>query len=253
MKPIQKFGFLILLLLLIGSLIANRMLYARAITFYKRLNQIHLQPLGSPAQPLPSVDQPTLLLVGDSRAEQWKLGDQFNDFRIVNRGIGGQTTAQVVARIEQDLEVISPDIVILQAGINDLKTLPLFPEKAEEITETCKINLNTLLQLSAQDKRSVILTTIFPVGKPSIYRRVLWSPEVAAAVLEVNTYLKESLPEEVILLDAYSILRGGNELIDPNYAKDTLHLNEQGYEVLNQELLDVLENDNEMDALQETL
>ncbi len=51
----------------------------------------------------------------------------------VNRGIGNQTTAQVLGHFHAHVAPLHPQTIILQVGINDLKTIPLFPEQAETI------------------------------------------------------------------------------------------------------------------------
>lgn len=40
---------------------------------------------------------------------------------------GAQTSAQVVWRFAEHIAPLQPDKIILQVGINDLKTIPLFP------------------------------------------------------------------------------------------------------------------------------
>lgn len=87
---------------------------------------------------------------------------------------------------------LQPDIVILQVGINDLKTLPLFPERQEEIIANCKTNIQQIVDKSLQADASVILTTIFPLGQLPIERRLFWSEEVALAIDDVNQFCTHS-------------------------------------------------------------
>ncbi len=42
-----------------------------------------------------------------------------SDFVILNRGVGGDRTEQLLARVEQDVVQEDPDVVVLQVGIND--------------------------------------------------------------------------------------------------------------------------------------
>jgi lysophospholipase L1-like esterase len=45
-------------------------------------------------------------------------------FSFVNRGINTQTSAQVLGRFDKHVVPLHPNIVIVQVGINDLKTIP---------------------------------------------------------------------------------------------------------------------------------
>ncbi len=45
--------------------------------------------------------------------------------------------------------------------------------------------------------------------------------------------------KDVLILDAYSLL-AQNGQVQSNYVRDTLHINEKGYQALNQELTHVL-------------
>jgi lysophospholipase L1-like esterase len=84
--------------------------------------------------------------------------------------------------------------------------------------------------------RLVLVSTIFPVGTPPLTRRPVWSPDIAAGVEEVNTFLRGLPSTKVVVLDAYSALAGTDGLIQQEYSKETLHLNAAGYRVLNREV-----------------
>ena len=72
---------------------------------------------------------------------------------------------------------------------------------------------------------------------------MFWSPDIELAVQDVNDYLRSLAAENVIILDAASILTQ-DERVNSNDYVDELHLNQAGYEVLNQELADILRKGN---------
>ncbi|MCC5850565.1 MAG: hypothetical protein JJU29_20960, partial [Verrucomicrobia bacterium] len=232
-------------MLLLLSVVGNIVLLKETKSFYTRIQAVRLDPLGKSARNIYRFDedntQRRLLIVGDSRAAEWQIPNEFLNYEIVNGGIGSQTTAQVFGRIHEDLDHTQPDIVLIQAGINDLKTLALFPERREEIITNCKSNLENIVAHSAEGDRTVILSTIFPVGRPSMARRIVWSSDVATGVDEVNKHLNSLSAKNVIILDSFSILYGVDGLIMREYSKDTLHLNDAGYTILNKELMNILE------------
>lgn len=236
----QKCALAALSLLLALSVAGNVALLKVATSFYARILAVRLDPLGNTDRSWGEVDEsnlrPRLLIVGDSRAAQWSPPSDFQGHTVLNVGIGNQTTAQILGRLDGDLSRAKPDIVLIQAGVNDLKALPLFPERRDAIVASCKTNLTSIVAKCAQAECRVIISTVFPVGTPALARRLVWSTDIANGVGEVNYFLRSLATTSVTVLDAYSLLSGNKGLIMPQYSADTLHLNHAGYEILNNEL-----------------
>ncbi|MEP0803466.1 GDSL-type esterase/lipase family protein [Funiculus sociatus GB2-A5] len=169
----------------------------------------------------------------------WPAPATLKGFSFINRGISSQTSAQILGRFDNHVVPLQPNIIIVQVGINDLKTIPLFPEQKAAIITNCKANIQQIVTRSVNSGATVILTTIFPIGSVPLTRQPFWSPEIAQAVSEVNAYLYSLKAKDVLILDAYSLLVQNGQ-VQSNYVRDTLHLNERGYKVLNQELTHVL-------------
>ena len=238
---------IIIICLLIGSLVANVVIFNQAQQYYLQLNKVRLDPLGLrvyPAEinkPIVTENQKSVIFLGDSRAFAWPAPDALPQFDFTNRGIGSQTSEQVLGRYEAHVKPMSADIVVLQVGINDLKTIPLFPEQKEAIVSRTKTNIATIVELARQDGSTIILTTIFPLGEVPIERRLFWSPDVAEAIDEVNTFLTTLASDEVILFDTAAVLAGEESQVKAEYSFDLLHLTPTGYEALNQTLVDILQ------------
>ena len=47
-------------------------------------------------------------------------GEFFPGKPYLNRGIAGQTSAQMLVRFQQDVVALKPKVVVIQAGMNDL-------------------------------------------------------------------------------------------------------------------------------------
>ncbi|OQY46332.1 MAG: lysophospholipase [Anaerolineaceae bacterium 4572_78] len=230
---------ILLVIIFAVSLILNWYLFQQSQQYYLQLNQTRLDPLGLTVYDTSIKnlsDKPEVVFFGDSRAEDWHAPKLLSQFDFVNRGIGAQTSSQVLYRFERHIVPLQPQVVIIQVGINDLKTIPLFPHQKETIIANCKANIAQIVSESVALDSTVILTTIFPVGEPPLMRQPFWSPDVTQAVDEVNDYLKTLQEANVIILDTYPILGDDDGKIQPRYAKDLLHLNENGYHALNVEL-----------------
>ena len=236
------------LLLLVGALAVsirlNVSLYQEASGNYNDLNRVRLDPLGLSVyadEPPPArAGLPLVVFYGDSRAAEW-TPPNLPGYTFVNRGIGAQTTAQALGRLPQDLLPLEPDIVVVQVGINDLKTLPLFPAQAPATIQNTKDNIRAIVQraLDAGAQR-VILTTIFPVGEVPLERRLVWSEAVDAAIVEVNASLLALAGERVVVLETGPILAEASGKVAAAYRRDTLHLRGEGYAALNQALAALL-------------
>ena len=232
--------------LLVGSLTLNWFLFRRGRWYYAQLNALRLDPLGLGAYPAPSsqvepatTDATTVVFFGDSRAATWPSPD-IGGFAFINRGVGGETSAQGALRFDHHIEPLRPQIIVIQTGINDLKTIPLFPEGEADITRNCAANIEQIVAKSKGMGAIVIVTTIFPIGEVPLDRRPFWSDDVGAAIDEVNTHLWSLEGEGIHVLDGYGTLVGSDGKIKPEYSHDLLHLNDAGYERLNEELTQLL-------------
>jgi lysophospholipase L1-like esterase len=184
-------------------------------------------------------------MYGDSRAQDWPTGDVMSGYRIVNRGIGAQTTAQVLGRFEAHIVKEQPSVVVVQVGINDLKAIPLFPNEESWIVANCKANIEEIVAKSRAIGAQVVLSTVFPVGRVPIERLPVWSDRVPASILEVNEFIASLAGPDVVVLDSWSVLANEQGQMRPEYSLDTLHVNAAGYEALNTELEGILEQLNQ--------
>lgn len=242
------YSLILLTLSLIGSITLNFIIYNAANRYYRQVNSTRLDPLGlnvyqsseSPAQTI-KFDRPTVLFFGDSRASAWTHPSDIEDFNFINRGIGAQTTAQVQQRFDRHVAPLAPDILILQVGVNDLKTIPLFPQWKDEIIERCKRNIQQIVTDARQQNSIVILSTIFPLGKLPIERKPFWSEDVDLAIEDVNTFIESLADRDAIVFQTKPILAGEGESVKDEYRLDFLHINETGYAALNRELVSLLQ------------
>jgi lysophospholipase L1-like esterase len=234
----SRLVILFLSITLLASLVINAVLFSWARRYYLELNETRLNPLGldSFASDAYVTDKPLVVFFGDSRAADWPAPD-VDRFAFVNRGLGAQTSAQTLLRFDAHVASLRPRVVIVQVGVNDLKTVALFPERRQAIVATCVSNIRHIVVRSVDLGATVILTTIFPVGNVPLERAPFWSPDVAASIREVNTAIRLLAAPNVVVFDAYGLLADADTgLLRPAYAEDELHLNTAGYAALDAEL-----------------
>ncbi len=234
---------------LIASVLLNWQLYQQVRRYYAELNQTRLDPLGLNNYPVtpPRSRSPTTIRIvtfGDSRAANWSAPPQLSqpDYQWVNRGISGQTSAQVRQRLRQHVQPLKPDIVVIQVGINDLKTIPLFPNQQATIIANCQANIKQIVDATHALGAMAIITTIFPVGEIPLARRLVWSESIAVAVNQVNGYIKTLKGDRTLVLDTVPLLADSQGLGLHRYQQDELHLNADGYTRLNQALVPLIQS-----------
>lgn len=231
---------------MLGSSIAvNILLFNQAKKYYLQVNETRLDPSGLSHYPVnlkktTDKDKIRVIFFGDSRAEGW-ISPNIGGYEFINRGIHTQTSVQNIQRFPYHVPSIQPNIVIIQVGVNDLKTIALFPERKDSIVANCRDNIKRIVDESKNLGATVILTTIFPVGEAPIQRKPFWSNDIRLAVNEMNVYINTLAEDKVIIFDAFSVLANNQGMMLQKYSKDELHLNNQGYEILNKKLVQLLD------------
>ncbi len=236
-------AYTFLVLALAGSLAGNYFLFKQATLFYAREAQVRIEPISYRyAEENAQIralgkDKTRIVMFGESRCGMWRAypATNWGDVEIINRGIGGETTPQIIRRLEEDVLSLDPDVVILQMGDNDLKTMAVLPGTRKGTIEQTFENITTIAKTLSDKGIHVIITTIFPPAPIELLRTPLWSDQVNESIDLVNQRLREFSYPLVVTADCDLILRDG-KYIKPEYSRDTLHLKKAGYLALNQEL-----------------
>lgn len=176
----------------------------------------------------------SIVLLGDSITEFWKVNDKdfFNSNNLINRGISGQTTPQMLFRFQQDVIDLKPSKVVILAGINDIaeNTGPIPIQAVYD-------NIVSMVELAKANKIKVILCTVLPAN--SFY----WNQNIQPAdkVIKLNKLIKfYALKNKIPFVDYYSNMVDSNKGLDIKYGEDGVHPNLNGYKLMESLLLNVL-------------
>lgn len=162
------------------------------------------------------------VFIGDSITELWVKGDP-DLFRngVVGRGIGGQTSPQILLRFFQDVIELHPESVHILAGTNDLagNTGPSAPQDF-------KNNIVAMVELAHAHKIRVVLASIPPAGafpfKPML--------RPAADIVTLNTWLRSyAKASDCEYVDYYSVLTDAQGAFQTALSNDGIHPNRDGY------------------------
>jgi len=189
-----------------------------------------------------SENKSRIVFMGDSITEEWgRLSpDFFQPAHYINRGIGGQTTPQMLLRFKQDVINLNPAIVFILAGTNDIAG-NTGPANKEMITN----NIFSMAELSICSNIKVVLSSILPVDK---YPWADHIKEVPETISKINQQLKSfSQRNNTVYLDYYSSMVGDNRGLKKEYTTDGVHLNKKGYDVMSSLVQDVLKKERFVD------
>ena len=176
----------------------------------------------------PASGEQRVVFYGDSITDAWGrrpgTGDFFLGKPYVNRGISGQTTAQMVVRFEQDVVHLKPAVVLILAGTNDVagNTGPM----------TADMTLDNFAAMAAIAKSNGIKVVIASITPASAYP---WKPGVhpADAIRAINVRLKEMCAREgLVYVDYYTPMTNAAGGLDAELAKDGVHPTAKGYEIM---------------------
>lgn len=176
----------------------------------------------------PPAGEHRVVFFGDSITDIWKLEGFFPGKPYVNRGIGGQTTSQMLVRFRQDVVDLQPKVVVILAGTNDIagNTGPMRNEDIEA-------NLASMAELARVHDIHVVLASILPVHNYSERAKDFFAQRPPKRILEINDWLKKYCKDHLIVyLDYFSALVDDKGLLKKDLADDGLHPNDAGYKIM---------------------
>jgi acyl-CoA thioesterase I len=178
--------------------------------------------------PVPAAGENRVVFLGDSITDLWKLDDYFPGRPYVNRGIGGQTTPQMLVRFRQDVIDLKPKVVIILAGTNDIAG-NTGPMRSQDI----EANLASMAELARVHDVHVVLSSILPVHNYTEKSKDFFRQRPIDRILGLNDWLKKYCAQNnIAYLDYFSAMVDGKGLMKKELADDGLHPNAAGYKVM---------------------
>ena len=172
----------------------------------------------------PAPKHPRIVFMGDSITEGWyDMVPGFFAGERVGRGIGGQTTPQMLVRFRQDVIALKPAVVQIMAGTNDIagNTGPITPEETQA-------NIMSMAELARAHGLRVILASVPPADRFPWRAGLATAPKIAA----LNAWMKAYAARTgSIYADYWTALHDGDAL-RASLTYDGVHPNRAGYEAM---------------------
>lgn len=178
-----------------------------------------------------------IVFLGDSITDFYDLDKYFYDYNVVNSGISGNNTLDILNNMEERVYRYNPTKVVLLIGTNDL----LRDTSNEEIAK----NIEKIIIEIKKNRplAKIYLESIYPVNDTSNSKinHSMVHNRKNKDIGEINEMIKKiAKKEKITYIDMYSILEDSEGNIKTEYTKEGLHMSDNGYKVITKTLKEYL-------------
>ena len=171
--------------------------------------------------------EPEVVFMGNSITEGWfnYHPDFFKKNNFACRGIGGQTSSEMLVRFRQDVIELHPRVVAILAGTNDIAM-----NNGYIALENTFQNIVSMCELAKFNGIKVLLCSVTPAAYFN------WRPQVEPAKIipKLNKMLREyaEATEGVEWVDYFTPMVGEDKAMRAEYSPEGSHPNGEGYKVM---------------------
>lgn len=167
-----------------------------------------------------------VVFMGNSITQGWitKVPEFFEGRPYINRGIGGQTTPQMLLRFRQDVLKLWPKVVVILAGTNDIagNTGPSSLEMIED-------NIRSMTELAQAHGIQVVLCSVLPAYDYP-WRE---GKDPANKIPELNKRIQQyAAASGAVYCDFFSAMADERNGLPEALSADGVHPNEAGYAIM---------------------
>ena len=175
------------------------------------------------------------VLLGDSITDKYKIQKYLMDYPVINSGISGNKTDDVLDQLNKRVFKYKPNKLVLLIGINDLlheKDSDYVINNIEKITDKihdkfpdCKIYIESVYPVNHKWKDNA--------------KSEFKLEEVQEKIKELNEKIKKLCDKNnYTYVDVYPSLKDDKEELKSEFTDDGLHPNSKGYETITEVLID---------------
>jgi lysophospholipase L1-like esterase len=176
----------------------------------------------------PVAGERRVVFMGDSITDIWPLEQYFPGKGYINRGIGGQTTPQMLVRFREDVINLQPAVVVILAGTNDIagNTGPMSLEEIEA-------NYASMAELGRAHNIRVVFSSVIPVHNYTPKAANFFVQRPMSKIRELNRWMQEYCRVNgYVYLDYFNALIDDAGFLKKELADDGLHPNPAGYSIM---------------------
>ena len=187
------------------------------LNYYRKANTL----LENPAD-----NEDRIVFMGNSITEFWENvhPDFFFGKTYINRGIGGQTTSQMLLRFRADVINLHPKVVVFLGGTNDIAG-----NTGDATLDMIEDNIFSMIELAKANDINVVLCSVLPVFDYP------WSPgkEPAEKIIELNKALRfYAETHDITFVDFHTPMKDVRNGLRVELGEDGVHPNVAGYLIM---------------------
>ena len=175
------------------------------------------------------------LFLGDSITELYPLEEYYDNLPVVNSGISGNKTTDILNDMKTRVYQYNPTKVFLLIGTNDLNSTD------KDIVDVTFDNIKEIINEIKENRSdaTIYVESVYPVN--SVIENNVVTNRTNKKVKELNKKLSNYCDEESCeYINLYDDLIDEEGNLKTEYTEDGLHLNSLGYVVITRELLPYL-------------
>jgi lysophospholipase L1-like esterase len=168
--------------------------------------------------------RPYAVFMGNSIFESWSKMDSlfFFENNFLNKGISGQTSAEMLLRFNEDVVSFKPEFVVILSGTNDIAG-----NRGYTTLKQIENNIKHMCELATQNNIKVMLCSVLPVLN---YK---WAPNVEPVekIIALNKWIKQyCIKYNIFHVEFYDQLVDADFSFNKKYTEDGVHPNAYGYD-----------------------
>lgn len=175
-----------------------------------------------------------IVFLGDSITDYYPIDEIYGDLPIINSGISGYKTTDILPRLEEMVYRYNPTSIYLLIGTNDLI------QNKEEDKEQAIENIKEILKKITEKKKKakIYVESIYPINTNLDKTKDMVGKRENETIMEVNEEIKKYCKENKYeYIDMYSELTDSDGNFSKEYTNDGLHPNDLGYAKITRILL----------------
>lgn len=175
-----------------------------------------------------SIRKADVIFMGNSITENWvKFHPEFfKENNYIGRGISGHTSYQFLLRFREDVIKLNPKVIIINVGTNDIAE-----NCGPYVEEYTFGNIVSMVELAEANGIKVLMSSVLPA---SSFKWNLSVKDAVEKIKSLNSRLKAYAKRNNIpYIDYYErMVDLSDGAMIPDYTKDGVHPNLQGYMVM---------------------
>ena len=170
--------------------------------------------------------RPDVVFMGNSITDGWARVDPefFESNNFVGRGIGGQTSSEMLVRFRRDVIDLNPKCVVILSGTNDIAQNNGYIQSENTLS-----NIISMCELAKANGIKVILCSITPTSVFGWRREVNPVPLIKELNEMIEAYAKEN---GIYYLNYHPALTDEKGGIPAKWSNDTCHPNLECYRTI---------------------